>query len=520
MHLRKNSYRIALDRGLVHFAGNAASVFTKMETAENSLSFFTTNHSKHDSQWRMTGANVSVVCVACLVELLENADVLHLRKRKALREVVFLVSNSQVLVELLSQNGRITSHLCSVIMDLFTSENELLMNTAVEALDIVTVKLRSENLVAEIVEKLKAEIIALNNLKKSYPFVLALGRLLKSIPALSQVIAKDLSSVMEYLLSNLLFPEDNVKAAILFVLVQICSNEKVLSGLSLQIKEKICKQTCAVINCSIGMDVQINALQVLRLFATQSDVLKTVLKPTNTGNCAMVESLKKLLLSPNEAIQIGATQCITQILRNDPEENDYTRIFLTCGIGEMLLEDLECSSDIILGSVFCCLDHMVKTQIFYSEGYSVYGIESVIVGVSKAMKLKNHEIIRQATRVLALILSQQPSDVQLFPNDELWKKCAGVLYECLQSADHRVLSQASNAVEHFLSIDFFPPSMQFEAVTSLVSSITSHLQKFTKPLMHFRNIPKGKLYELHHDNLEDYHAHLLSLILTIKFPKE
>ena len=500
MHLRRNNNRIALDRGLIYFAGNTASFckcHTKMEPAENSLSFFTTNHSTHDTQWRMTGPNVSVVCVACLVELLEKADVLHLRKRKALREVVFLLSNSQVLLELLSQNARITSHLCSVIMDLFTSENELLMNTAIEALDIVTVKLRSENLVAEIVEKLKAEIITLNNLKKSYPFVLSLGRLFKSIPDLSQVITKDLPSLMEYLLSNLLFPEDNVKVAFLFVMVQICSNEETLSGLSLHMKEKTCKQTCAVVNCSIGMDVQINALKVLKLFATQSDVLKIVLKSANTGNCSMVESLKKLLLSPNEAIQIGAIQCITQILKYDPAENDYTRIFLTCGIGEMLLEDLECSSDIILGSVFCCLDHMVKTQIFYSEGYSVYGIESVIVGVSKAMKLKNHEIIRQATRVLALILSQQPSDVQLFLNDELWKKCAGVLYECLQSADHRVLSQAANAVEHFLNINFFPPSMDIEAVISLVSSVTSHVQKFTKPMIHFRNIPKGELYEPH-----------------------
>lgn len=468
-------------------------VNSKMEPAENSLGFFTTNHSKHDSQWRMTGANVSVVCVACLVELLENSDVLHLRKRKALREVVFLLSNSQVLLELLSQNTRIASHLCSVILDLLTSENELLMSTSIEAIDIVTVKLRSENLVAEIVEQLEARIITLNNLKKSYPFVLTLGRLLKSIPALSQVIAKESSSLMEYFLSNLLFPEDDVKAAFLFVLVQICSNEEALNGLSLQIKEKICKQTCAVINCSVGMDVQINALKVLRLFAPQSDVLESVLKPANTGNCAMSQSLKKLLLSPNEAIQTRAIQCITQILKSDPLENDYTRVFLTCGIGEMLLEDLECSRDIILGSAFCCLDHMVRTQIFYSEGYSVYGIESVIVGVSKAIKLKNHEIIRQATRVLAMILSKQPCNVQPFPNDELWKKCAGVLNECLQSADHRVLTQAANAVEHFLSINFFPPSMEFDAVIPLVSSMTSHLQKFTKPLIHFRNIPKGKV---------------------------
>lgn len=478
-----------------------------MEPAENSLSFFTTNHSKHDSQWRMTGANVSVVCVACLVEVMENPDVLHLRKRKALREVVFLLSNSQILLELLSQNARITSHLCSVIMDLLSSENELLMNTAIEALDIVTIKLRSENLVAEIVKKLETQIMRLNNLKKSYPFVLSLGRLLKSIPVLSQVIAKDSSSLVEYLLSNLLLSEDNVKAAFLFVLVQICSNEDALNGLSLQIKEEICKQTCAVINCSIGTDVQVNALGVLRLFATQSDVLNSVLKPANKGTCAMLESLKKLMLSSNEAIQIGAIQCITQILRNDPVEYDYTRVFLTCGIGEMLLEDLECSSDIILGSVFCCLDHMVRTQIFYSEGYSVYGIESVIVGTSKAIKLKNHEVIRQAIRVLALILSKQPSNVQLFPNDELWKKCAGVLYECLQSTDHRVLTQAANAVEHFLSIDFFPPSMEFEAVIPLVSSMTSHLQKFTKPMLHFRNIPKGKLHILHAAMQDTIHPH-------------
>lgn len=75
-------------------------------------------------------------------------------------------------------------------------------------------------------------------------------------------------------------------------------------------------------------------------------------------------------------------------------ENDYIRIFLICGIGEMLFEDLECFSDIILGLVFCCLDYMVKICIFYFEGYFVYGIELVIVGVLKVMKFKNYEIIR------------------------------------------------------------------------------------------------------------------------------
>ena len=465
-----------------------------MEGAENSLSFFTTNHSNHDSQWRMTGTNISVVCVACLVELLENPEVLHLRKRKALREVVFLLSNSQHLLELLSQNTRITSHLCGTIMDLLSSDNELLVNTAIEALDLTTVKLRSEFLVEEIVAKLQTQILQVNNLKKSYPFVLTLGRLLKSIPALSLVIAKDSPQLIEYFLSNILFPEDKIKAALLFVLVQICSKEEVLNTLSFQVMEKICKQTCALVACSVSTEVQTNALGVLRLLSMQSDVLNSALKSDNKGSCALLESLKKLMLSPNEAIQIGAIQCVTQMLRNDSVDSTFTKIFLTSGICEMLLEDLESSNDIVLGSVFCSLDHLVRTQIFYSEGYSVYGIESVIVGVSKAIKLKNLEIIKQGVRVLSLILSMQPCSIQLFPSEELCRQCANVLLESLKSPDHRVLIQATCAVEHFLSIFHHPPSMEFEVVVPLVSAVISHLQKFMKPRIHFRNVSKGELY--------------------------
>ena len=143
------------------------SQVSRMESTENSLSFFTSNHSKHDSQWRMTGRNVTLVCVACLVELLESPNVLHLRKRKALQEIVFLLTNNQNVLELFCQSTQIVSHLCSTIMDLLSSENELLMNTAVEALDIITVKLRSEKLVEKVMETLENQILRLNNFRKS-----------------------------------------------------------------------------------------------------------------------------------------------------------------------------------------------------------------------------------------------------------------------------------------------------------------------------------------------------------------
>ncbi|PFX25933.1 meiosis inhibitor protein 1-like [Stylophora pistillata] len=462
-----------------------------MELTENSLSFFTLNHTKHDSQWRMTGRDVTLVCVACLVEILESPNVLHLRKRKALQEIVFLLSNNQNLLELLCRNTRIVSHLCNTVMDMLSLENELLMSTAAEALDIITVKLRSEKLVEKVMETLENQVLRLNNFKKSYPFVLALGRLFKSIPDLCQVFAKNSSSLLEYLISNIVFPEESIKVAFLFVLAQVCSNEEALKELNFQIREKIYRQTCAVINCSVSLDTQVNALGVLKLFATQPDVIISVLKLPIEGKCDELESLKKLMLSQNEAIQTGAIQFITQILRNDREEKYFTGAILRSGIGEMLLEDLECSNDMIVASVFCCLDHIVRAEVFFTEGYSVYGIESVIIGVSKAIKFKNPEIIKQAIRVLSLILSLQSSNVQLFPNEELYRKCADVLHQSLKSADHRVTTQAASAVVPFLNINHFPSLMSFDAVVPLVLTVISQVEKFMKPREHFRNIPKG-----------------------------
>lgn len=59
----------------------------------------------------------------------------------------------------------------------------------------------------------------------------------------------------------------------------------------------------------------------------------------------------------------------------------------------MFFEDLECLNDIILVLVFCCLDYIVRVDVFYIEGYFVYGIELVIDGVLKVIKFKNFEII-------------------------------------------------------------------------------------------------------------------------------
>ena len=461
----------------------------------NSLAFFTANHSKHDSLWRMTGESISVVCVACLVELLETSDARHIRKRKALREVIFLLSRDHKLSDLLSQNTKVAIHLCGILIELLATNNDLLTDAAIEGLVIVATKHCSENQMVEIVEKLESTIIELNNVRKSHPYVAVLGRLLNSTPALSRIAATN-SVFLDYVVSNVSLFEDKIQLALVFLVLQICASNICLEGLNLQIKQRICKEICAVLCSSSNSEVQTNSLGVLKCFSKHRDVLNCVLLTPSLakGNCSMLEGLKKLLLSSHVAIQAGGIQCISEILRNDSQDSTYTSAFLKSGIGEMLLEDLETSSDIILGSAFCCLDRIVRSEIFYSDGYAAYGIESFILGVSNSIKFRNPEIIRQGFRVVSMVLASQTKGVPLFSNEGLYKHCAMVLHQGLKSADYRVLVQAGSAVEHFLRPVYLPLSASFDAIIPLFKTVIAQIQKFIKPEELLRKIPKGKAF--------------------------
>ena len=451
------------------------------------LSFFTTSHPNHDPKWRMAGLNFSVICVACLVETLGDTETRLVRKRKVLGELATLLQRDTQLPQLLSDNPRVTSHLCSILLSLLVKDNELLVKLTIELIQEIVCKLRSDKLTEEVVSFLGQCITKNQNLMMSYAHISLFGRLLNSVPVLAELLAQK-SDLLQFLLENLCFPEDRIQTAILFVLTLVCKSETSFSLLSRDFKYKLFSNCCSILTFSKTRDVQLNSLAAMKWLLKQSD---TLLSPTHSGK-NLADALKKVLLSTDETLQITSIQVISDILARDTEDWSYAREFLQSGIGEFLFEGLETNNEIVLGSLFCCFSHLCKTDIFFEGGYPMYGIESVILGLKRALQLQNTAIIRKGLEVLTLILTNQTSSVPLFPaNPAVFDGCIRVLQEGLKSPEHKVLIQATYAVEQLLHLRHMPPIAPLATIVSLLSAAMSHLKRFMKPLTSFKNVKSG-----------------------------
>ena len=82
------------------------------------------NHDVHDRKWMFNvappGGGEKVACVACLVETLENPDVLTIRKKPILNQLITVLNtcNSQI-TQLLKADIRITLYMTLILLGEF-----------------------------------------------------------------------------------------------------------------------------------------------------------------------------------------------------------------------------------------------------------------------------------------------------------------------------------------------------------------------------------------------------------------
>ena len=74
-------------------------------------------HEDHDETWRMySSLQGCYVCLGCIVEILENKNLLTLQKTPALTELLRLLSHqSQDILQLFMQEERIVWHIVSIL---------------------------------------------------------------------------------------------------------------------------------------------------------------------------------------------------------------------------------------------------------------------------------------------------------------------------------------------------------------------------------------------------------------------
>ena len=191
---------------------------------EGGLSFFSSRHSSHDQAWSFPGVSISVICIACLVETLEAADVLNIRKRKALREIVELLSRNDQLLRELSIHIQVSLHLAKAILSLITTENYGLAELAIEGVLQLVCRLKSEELAREVIDKLDAQFHDVANVRKLHPAFVLLGKLLNSIPPLVHEINTTKTELVVYFLSNVAFPDENIQCALFYIFDLLCKD--------------------------------------------------------------------------------------------------------------------------------------------------------------------------------------------------------------------------------------------------------------------------------------------------------
>ena len=79
----------------------------------STLSLLGENHQNHDSFWTMSGVRPqSLLCVACLTEVLEKSDELVLKKKFLLGELLCLLTSTRNEIwDILTENEDVLEHL-------------------------------------------------------------------------------------------------------------------------------------------------------------------------------------------------------------------------------------------------------------------------------------------------------------------------------------------------------------------------------------------------------------------------
>ena len=78
---------------------------------------FTESHRDHDERWTVHTSDVDVTCFACLMELLEDQDVLLVKKKFVLSELLrFLSYHTEYLLEVVTEDFRVIVHATAILL--------------------------------------------------------------------------------------------------------------------------------------------------------------------------------------------------------------------------------------------------------------------------------------------------------------------------------------------------------------------------------------------------------------------
>ncbi|XP_078539432.1 meiosis inhibitor protein 1 isoform X2 [Lissotriton helveticus] len=456
-------------------------------------------HYRHNPQWLLTGPAGGSLCLACVTEMLEEPEVSVVRKKYMLSCFRHILHHSAAAVtELLMQDPRICAHFLGTLLGMLQEvEDGTALYVITEVLMQLIVELKSEQFVHCILDECHKELTKVSSMRSSLPVFTFLGKLVDAIPSIAEMFVVEHGNLLEHLPMGLVYPNEGVKAAVCYLYGKLYCSPNIAEKLSPHFTERLCGIFLATLENAQTRELQINCLGFLKQLLNLEHLVSMIMSMSGTemdsentellhAQSALPLVLKKILLSRDELMQVASAQCMACVLVHSPAK--YAAAFIHADIPEFLFEQLSCTSEVLIWSIYCCLLLLAEERLFFSKCHTVYGIESVVRSLKEVPGLNNVELHKQGLLLLTEILRRQPADIKLFTNINIFKDIIKVLQEAVASPVLDVATEAVNAASAFLSKEHLSIPVQYEDMQRLVEAVLKRCNDLSLPAAKHRSM--------------------------------
>ncbi|XP_055009057.1 meiosis inhibitor protein 1 [Boleophthalmus pectinirostris] len=457
-------------------------------------------HFRHEAQWcgRLGPAEGGglVLCVLCVLEMMEREDVASVRKSYALSGVSGVLKCSPgALKELLQQDQRVSLRfIASLLGMLQTTEDTCTLEKVDQVLLQLLLELQSEPPFRFVLDEIHKQLSGPFNAKGWLSAFNFIGRLLEAVPNIANVLVTQYVPLLDLFCSTLLSPDEELKASIIFVWIKLFGTTA--AAVPVPIRDKMCILLLQTLTCAHSTTLITNCTGLLWLLV-QVAAAVSVLMSSASGPLMCEESqssqspeqqplehsplpliLKKLLLSGDEMLQVSSVKCIASVLVHSPRQ--YSTPFIEADVPEFLFDRLASTkSESLLWFSYTCLKLLTEDSLFFTQCHSVYGIESLVRSLKEALRLTNLEVPKQGLVLLADILERQPPEVRLFPSRPGFVAVCEALEVGVSSPCLLVSTQAVKATCILFRKQHQSQPVQFKEITGLTESITKRFSELS-----------------------------------------
>ncbi|KAM3864405.1 meiosis inhibitor protein 1 [Diretmus argenteus] len=471
-------------------------------------------HSRHNPQWTTTieptdGGGV-LLCVACVIEMMDDDDIGSERKSFALSHISGMLKLFPgALRGLLQQDDRVSQHfIASLLAMLQTAEDGATLEQVVQALVQLLLELQSEQCIHLVLDKIQTQLSVQPSVQRFIPTFNFLGRLVLAVPTLAQSLVVQYVPLLENLCWALLYPDEGLKASVFYIWMRVyeAAGGSVAQSLPVALRDRVCVLLLRTLANAGSPQLIINCLGLLKelvrlgpvvsvLMNTPSDqIMPDAEQNLHTDNsqtlslnqeqqsldCPLPLILKKLLRSGEENVMVASAFCMAFILVHSPSQ--YSAPFIHADVPEFLFERLCCTpGEMLLYPIYNCLLLLTEDPLFFSQCHPVYGIGSVVRSLKEALKLTNLDVPKQGLQLLTEILEKQPPGVRLFPSGPEFVAVSEAVIAGVSSSCLLVATQAAHAATVLLRMNHQSIPVQYKEIERLVEAITTRCSELSLP---------------------------------------